>query len=47
MNNRVAREYRANSRKVKMQNQMQRVRNIKDSKKPFFRHMEVRKTKTK
>ena len=39
LNNRVAREYRHNPRKAKKQNQMQTVRNMKNSKKAFFKHV--------
>lgn len=35
----MAREYTHNPRKAKKQNQMQIVRNMKNSKKAFFKHM--------
>lgn len=58
LNNRVAREYRHNCRKAKKQNQMKKkivrrkknqqiVRNMKNSKKAFFKHMGCKEEKNK
>lgn len=45
LNNRVAREYRNYPRKAKKQNQMEIVRNMNNSKKAFFKHMESKEHK--
>lgn len=46
LNNRMAREYRHNPRKAKKQNQMQMVRNMKNSKKALLKHIGNKEDKT-